>query len=137
VSHRKVMVRILGWVLVALGVFGGVLFFPVQLGDDYTCLYHRMVYEHHPGTHHYQTGKTTVPALGPSQQDTPAEHQMATEVQMDQHSEPLKFYLRKFAPFWWASLFILFVGYIVFTRGIGNRKRRNRTPRQPGQTAKI
>ena len=125
--------------LVTLGMLGGILFFPVQLGNDYTCLYHRLVYSDHPGTHHYHADETTVPAIGKSQSPGIVDAKSDRVQEMDQHSEPLKFYLRKFAPFWWASLFIIFIGYIVFTRGIGKKKRRNRIsrPTDPGQTAKL
>lgn len=69
--------------LLGLGVFGAIFFFPVNINNQYTCLYHRLFYPGHSYTH----------AIG-------------TDVPQTQQEYLLNRYLSPFGLLWWGSLLL-------------------------------
>ena len=74
-------------IFLLLGLFGGLLFFPVQLSDGYTCFYHRIFDNDHPVMHH-------------------AQHQKLLNMHSSGH-EFMDRYIHSYAWFWWGSLALL------------------------------
>ncbi len=78
--------KVLWWILVILGVLGGILFFPWPVGNSFTCLFHRFampaqsVGTHHPG------------------------HQL------------VDFYIQRFSFVWWGSLLLIVSGIYLLTK---------------------
>lgn len=71
-------------IFMILGLFGGLLFFPVQLSDGYTCFYHRIFDNDHPAMFHAHHAKM--------QDINAADHQL------------IDMYINTYAWFWWGSL---------------------------------
>ena len=83
--------------LLFLALVGGLLFFPVQIQDGYTCLFHRLFNYENPvkvDTHHH--------------------HNTAVAMQHEE-SNFLSFYLHRYAFIWWASVALAVVsGYSIW-----------------------
>ena len=69
-------IKLLWWGLIFLGIVGGILFFPVPIECEFTCLFHRMV----------------MPT-----QAVPCGHH---------DSQMVDYYVNRFGYFWWGSLFL-------------------------------
>lgn len=93
--------KIWGSLILLLGIAGAVLFFPVRIGGNHTCLYHRII-DAHPS---YYSGNGRLP--------TDTGHRDETAID---HSELLKHYLVPFGVLWWSSLSVVGVVVFVFVR---------------------
>lgn len=71
------------FLLLAAGIAGAVLFFPVNIQDQYTCLYHRLFSPEHSYTH--STG---------------------VDISQTQEEDLLRHYLSPFGLLWWGSLLL-------------------------------
>ncbi len=83
-------------VLIGLGLIGTVLFFPISLGDDFTCIFHRLIGD----VHHEENGKDRSLIS-----HTPRSHHFTGG-----HNASLNVYIRHFSIFWWGSLGLLSIG---------------------------
>lgn len=80
-------------ILLVIAAFGGLMFFPIQLSDGYTCFYHRIFDPENPVDQH-----------------THEHSDMLTE---DHHSIGLMdVYMDKYAFLWWGSLGL--IAYCIF-----------------------
>lgn len=77
-----------------IGLLGGILFFPVNLNDQYTCLYHRLSgTEHvHDAVHHSEM------LMGGGNHDL------------------LDAYVASYAVYWWASLAVIAIAIILIKK---------------------
>jgi len=107
--------------LLALGVAGGILFFPINLDNRYTCMYHQLRNRSsHPPGHmmaaHLRESKnqSVIPTM---------EHHMAMQMEEmknapygylllwgEQDTRLLNRYLLPFGLLWWSSLAIFVIG---------------------------
>jgi len=95
ISNRNLIILFFFW-----GIAGGVIFFPIQLDDKYTCLYHRFMDGEHPVREF-----TTKNALLMHEQHPTGDHDHNVHSQM-----LLERYLLYYAIFWWGC-----IGLIVYT----------------------
>ncbi|HGY55705.1 MAG TPA: hypothetical protein ENK44_08395 [Caldithrix abyssi] len=81
-----------------IALAGGFLFFPVQMKDGYTCLFHRLFNSDDPvkvGENHHHTTSEGTPA--------------------HEDSEMLSFYLHRYAFVWWVSVALaVAAGYSIW-----------------------
>ncbi len=81
--------------LVAL--IGGLLFFPVEMKDGYTCLFHRLFNYDDP----VKVNKHN--------------HETTTDAMQQEDSAMLSFYLHRYAFIWWASIALAVLsGYSIW-----------------------
>ena len=79
--------------LIILGFIGTVIFFPVNIGNQYTCLFHRIM------------------------DDSITFSEFSIHGNMENmHHSILKFYLKGFAYFWWTSILALVLGIYFHKR---------------------
>ena len=69
--------------IMMLGIAGGLLFFPLQLNDGYTCFYHRFFDSDRPVIKHAH---------------------IITQIQEHHSTEMIDAYISGYAFFWWGSL---------------------------------
>ena len=98
---------ILMLILLSIGVVGGVLFFPVNFDNQYTCLYHRMFVSEH----HYDTSNEMANTV-----NIDGNHHEG-EIDEMMHSELLDKYVLPFGLIWWISLIALAIGFFWLKRG--------------------
>jgi len=95
-SARPVLILVL-----TLATIGSILFFPMRLDKNYTCLYHRLFDTH---LNIYESGQ--------QQADVASG---ADQVQEGDTDKMIRFYLIRYAFFWWLSLGGVFVS-VYFLR---------------------
>lgn len=88
-------------VLIVFGIIGTVLFFPISLGDDFTCIFHRLI-----GDVHQEEN---------AEERTLISHSSRHHTLSGGHNASLNFYIRHFSVFWWGSLGLLALG-VYFPR---------------------
>jgi hypothetical protein len=77
--------------LIILGVLGAITFFPINISDHYTCLFHLII-----------DGNLTSTEIGLHQIDE------------NMHHSILDIYLKGYAYFWWTSILILVIGIYLY-----------------------
>ncbi len=99
------------YVLLTVGFIGTVLFFPISLGDNFTCLFHRLIGDVHNHSDE-QLENLTQPVHSSEGGKS--------------HSASLNFYIRHFSIYWWGSLLILACGiyYPRITRYLKGERHR-------------
>ena len=90
------------WILLLTSMTGAVFFFPINLNEKYTCLYHRL-YDNSDNGHAISL-------------DIPA----VTRPAMDH--ELLDSYIKSYAFLWWASMAVLFLVVIGMRKKIYMQK---------------
>lgn len=91
--------RQIGWFLIFVGVAGTILFFPFNMHQKYTCLYHRLFQANRALRHNSASENQLVDR--PARSVENAEHEHSKEV--------IESYIHHFAFFWWGS-FLLVLG---------------------------
>ena len=84
-------------VLITIGTSGTLLFFPVALGDQFTCLYHRLTGMMQEETHHAEDQKA-----GGTRVHGSFDHEI--------HNASLNTYISRFSLYWWGSIALLVTG---------------------------
>jgi len=89
-------------IMLILATIGSILFFPMRLDKNYTCLYHRLFDTH---LNIYENGQ--------HQADIASGDSQVQEVDTD---KMIQFYLIRYAFFWWLSLGGVFVAVYLLRR---------------------
>lgn len=103
--NRKFL-RILVYLLICSGVVGTVLFFPINLGDEHTCLYHRVFVKKsgiRPQTSRYSS---ILESNDQASQDRSKEHMVHQRQLLDKYVIP-------YGISWWGSLGLIGIGFFV------------------------
>lgn len=79
-------------IFLAIGLLGGLLFFPIQIDETYTCFYHRIFDNDHPAH----------------------EHKLSQNMQSahSHGSDLVDIYVSGYGIFWWSSLIV--VAYSIY-----------------------
>lgn len=104
VNHK--FFRILIYLLILSGVVGTVLFFPINLGNEHTCLYHRIFSKEngiHPSTPRYSSISGSNNQVS---QDRSQEHLVQQKQLLDKYVIP-------YGLSWWGSLGLVGIGLLV------------------------
>lgn len=91
-------------ILIVSGIIGVIFFFPVNLNDKYTCLYHRMFFENHGGEHLQHNAIA-------------ADHGM---------NSLLQHYIGHYALLWWASIAVFTISIILLKKRMFITNRRSK-----------
>ncbi len=84
-------------ILLSMGIIGGVLFFPINFDNQYTCLYNRVF----APKHHYELSNEMINS------GTRVEEYYESEIDEMMHSELVRKYILPFGLVWWFSLVII------------------------------
>ena len=77
--------------IIILGIIGAITFFPVNINDHYTCLFHRII-----------DGNFSSTEIGLHQLDK------------NMHYSIMDIYLEGYAFIWWASILVLVTGIYLY-----------------------
>lgn len=99
--------------MLGIGIAGAVLFFPVNIQNRYTCLYHRLLFPEHSYSHSHKAAEHP-------------ENQVSRDSLYDHlHDQLLRGYLKPFGLLWWGSLLIVTLCFYELKKlsGIGTDNR--------------
>lgn len=104
IKHKIWIIFFLGF-----GIAGTILFFPVNIQNQYTCLYHRLIHRY---SQRERIGAVPLPNdKSPNVNHNHAETKNASPEELN-HDELIQHYVFSFGLLWWASL--LFVGLSLY-----------------------
>ena len=93
--------KILMIIALTVGVSGGILFFPFNFQDEYTCLFHRLF---SPGHYHANGSGKNVERLDGSERH---KHRLPGSSAIEMEEDLVNHYVVPFGLMWWSSLLLV------------------------------
>ncbi len=93
-------------IITLLGMAGAVLFFPVKINSEYTCLYHRMFNESSGAANSGGVNTAGRMVNGGAGKTASVPSQMESSTLVEQ-------YIHNYAFFWWGSLLLIVLAYYL------------------------